>query len=115
MRSRSLFKADATNAQDVRVVYRDHHDANDNDGNNSHEDSFITASSSVVPLSINDGYHDSDIEEEDDDENDSHNDGASYHQHRKAAFTPALFISHPHLAVLPVLLLEFLPLALTRA
>lgn len=117
MRSRSLFKADATNAQDVRVVYRDHHDANDNDGNNSHEDSFITASSSVVPLSIDDGYHDSDIEEEDDDddENDSHNDGAYYHQHRKAAFTPALFITHPHLAVLPVLLLEFLALALTRA
>ena len=30
-------------------------------------------------------------------------------------YTPRLFVTHPHLAVLPVLLLEFLALALTRA
>ncbi|KAL3794049.1 hypothetical protein HJC23_008937 [Cyclotella cryptica] len=82
----------------------------DSNGGDSIEmnESFLTASSSMLPLSIDD------------------NDTNQHHQHqhhryhpisprRRSRLTPHLFTTHPHLAVLPVLLLEFLALALTRA
>ena len=110
---------------DVGIVYRDHNDVGVGDSSTSDN------KKKILPLSIDDSdlndlleedYNDimnnenSDDESSDDEEDD--HDGASTHfllRKRHPAYTPHLFITHPHLAVLPVLLLEFLSLALTRA
>ena len=112
---------------DVGIVYRDHNDVGVGDSSTSDN------KKKILPLSIDDSdlndlleedYNDimnnenSDDESSDDEEDD--HDGAYHTTHfllrkRHPAYTPHLFITHPHLAVLPVLLLEFLSLALTRA
>mmetsp|Transcript_23603 Transcript_23603/g.49948 ORF Transcript_23603/g.49948 Transcript_23603/m.49948 type:complete len:188 (+) Transcript_23603:80-643(+) len=106
------------------IVYRDHKigEFDDNDGDDD-------APTETVPLSIDHGtseFEDNDIvdndndADDDDDDFDDDDDGDSDYNtlskhHRQPAYLPQLFLSRPHLAVLPVLLLEFLALALTRA
>ena len=120
-RSRAQKKKASTTAEensfeDAGIVYRDHdvHNADD---------------SKILPLSIDDNEADSDLDDlinDDEDDisvssDDDDDDDTSSHyllhqiQHRNPVFIPTIFITHPHLAVLPVLLLEFLSLALTRA
>ena len=121
---------------DVGIVYRDH---NDIIGVVGEQQPIIDSSTSdnkkkkILPLSIDDSdlndlleedannimNNENSDDESSDDEEDDH-DGAYRTTHfllrkRHPAYTPHLFITHPHLAVLPVLLLEFLSLALTRA
>ena len=111
MRSRQRPTAAATQSDDdndnnsrfddMGIVYRDHKIIDDDDV----PDVPITQ-----PLSI---------EDDDDDGNKDllhQNSSDEFHSlHRHPAYTPQMFKTHPHLAVLPVLLLEFLALALTRA
>jgi len=101
---------------DVGIVYRDHEPTTDNE--------FIEeTATTILPLSIDNGSRDS---EEDDNssvesvDSDDDDDTTLLSTHfllkrRHPTYTPHIFITHPHLAVLPVLLLEFLALALTRA
>lgn len=94
---------------DVGIAYRDHKQEDFDDPNTANGNasaSINASSSSALPLSIDDGDRDSDF---DDDES------GFVLRHRHPAYTPHLFITHPHVAVLPVLLLEFLSIALTRA
>jgi len=110
---------------DVGIVYRDHNDVGVGDSSTSDSNN-----KKILPLSIDDSdlndlleddandlmNNENSDDESSDDEEDF--DGASAHfllRKRHPAYTPHLFITHPHLAVLPVLLLEFLSLALTRA
>ena len=119
--------------EDVGIVYRDHEnhehvDGNDQEVTTPDDESFYTTSSEMLPLEldIDKGKTDGSDNEEGNFDHDEEEDGASSYyssnnyllskiQHRHPAYTPQLFITHPHLAVLPVLLLEFLSLALTRA
>lgn len=88
---------------------------NDNDILDDHDE--FASSSSALPLSIDDGYHDSDLENDliEDDDDDETNDNYRHPTNKIPTYAPPLFLHRPHLAVLPVLLLEFLALALTRA
>lgn len=58
-------------------------------------------------------------DDDDDDDDHAHYNASTLHsrdtRQHQPIYTPQLFISHPHLAVLPVILLEFLSLAITRA
>jgi len=101
---------------DVGIVYRDHEPTTDNE---IIEDTITT----ILPLSIDNGSRDSEeddnssVESVDSDDNDDTTLLSTHFllKRRHPTYTPYIFITHPHLAVLPVLLLEFLALALTRA
>ena len=102
------------------------------------EEVVLLSSLSSSPLSIDKDDCDSELESNDliddnngnddisydddtsyDDDHDNENNHNEYKTKstpwRKPIHTPRLFQTHPHLAVLPVLLLEFLALAMTRA
>ncbi|KAL7436918.1 hypothetical protein ACHAXM_005506 [Skeletonema potamos] len=100
-------RAAAAGFGDVGIVYRDHKIIEDVDND---------APAITQPLSIDDDInvllHQSSSEEFYDDDDDE---SGFISLQRHPAYTPQLFSTHPHLAVLPVLLFEFLALALTRS
>ena len=59
--------------------------------------------------------HDENDDDDDDDDDDDHRRPPPSSSYNSSFTTLSLFASRPHLAVLPVILLEFLSLALTRA
>jgi MFS family permease len=94
---------------DVGIVYRDHKIIDEDDDD---------APAITQPLSIdddnNDPLHQNSSSQEFYDDDDDESGFISLQRH--PAYTPQLlFSTHPHLAVLPVLLFEFLALALTRS
>ncbi len=94
---------------DVGIVYRDHKIL---------EGDASTAPTRIIqPLSIDDDTNDHHRQQQqaDDDFYDEDSESGFTSFQRDPAFTPQIYIRQPHLAVLPVLLLEFLALALTRA
>eukprot|EP00986_Skeletonema_menzelii_P004231 scaffold1445_cov150-Skeletonema_menzelii.AAC.1 len=90
---------------DVGIMYRDHKIIEEGD-----------APSAPInqPLSIDDDNNDHHQQSSEDFYDEDSESGFTSFQ-REPAYTPQIYISQPHLAVLPVLLLEFLALALTRA
>ena len=110
-------KATQQKFNDVGIVYRDDEPTTDN---GIIEDTATT----ILPISIDNGSRDSEdddnnsVESVDSDDDDDTTLPSSHFLPKRRhhpAYTPHIFITHPHLAVLPVLLLEFLALALTRA
>ena len=107
--------------EDVGIVYRDHENHEHVDGNDQEvttpgagDESFYTTSSEMLPLEldIDKGKTDGLDNEEGTLNCDEDEDGASYSyypsnnyllskiQHRHPAYTPQLFITHPHLGIL---------------
>jgi MFS family permease len=92
------------------VVYRDHKII---DCEYSNVDASPAATATTPQaLSIDDSKH---LQHGGVDDESSNDDSVHHFVSHHPAYTPQIFITHPHLAVLPVLLLEFLALALTRA
>jgi len=112
---------DAQQQQQSHDQLRHHHSnsTTTTTGNNSTNSTSSSAlPSSAKPLSIDNDYRDDHYKHDDDIIEDDYStiDGIdSIDHHPPPAYTPRLFRTHPHLAVLPVLLLEFLSLAVTRA
>ncbi len=90
---------------DMGIVYRDHKIIMDEDDGET-DNAATLPIRRRRPLSLDNDDHLRD-EYNDQHANNNHTNNFSY--------TPQIFITHPHLAVLPVLLLEFLALAITRA
>jgi len=95
---------DNSSFNDLGIIYRDHKIIDEDDAPINNQ-----------PLSIDDDTNDHHQNSSQDyfyDE-DSESGFTSFQRH--PSYTPQIYINQPHLAVLPVLLLEFLALALTRA
>lgn len=102
------------------IVYRDHPNI---DNEFAHDKPFHGADNEHSSLSIeqnnDDDEYDQTMYNDEDDDDDDHFNPSTLHgrdtRQHQPIYTPQIFISHPHLAVLPVILLEFLSLAITRA
>lgn len=120
MRSRHAAASDggggAPDFDDAGIVYRDHERLYEDFDDPENDDAFPATSPSRTPLSIDaDRGSDPEGDADDGDDDDDSYTHRFFAVRRRPAYTPHLFVNRPHLAVLPVLLLEFLALALTRA
>eukprot|EP00574_Skeletonema_japonicum_P001986 CAMPEP_0201739000 /NCGR_PEP_ID=MMETSP0593-20130828/45545_1 /ASSEMBLY_ACC=CAM_ASM_000672 /TAXON_ID=267983 /ORGANISM="Skeletonema japonicum, Strain CCMP2506" /LENGTH=808 /DNA_ID=CAMNT_0048233237 /DNA_START=44 /DNA_END=2469 /DNA_ORIENTATION=- len=98
---------------DVGIVYRDHKILlDDQEGAPIIQPLSISIDDDI--RSTNDHHHQQQPAEDDFYDEDSESSGFTSFQ-RDPSYTPQIYIRQPHLAALPVLLLEFLALALTRA
>ncbi|KAL9185079.1 hypothetical protein ACHAXT_002856 [Thalassiosira profunda] len=96
--------------EDAGIVFRD--PAEEELDPSGHDDS---GASPAKPLSIEQAYDAGALDDDISVDDDSDYSRRTFLRRRHPAYTPRLFVTHPHLAVLPVILVEFLALALTRA
>jgi MFS family permease len=109
------------------VVYRDHPTLDDVEDNEQNYNLSIDTNDDDHDGNNHIVYHSDDNDDDNSAYDSRHNDNeeqqkthsnpllSSGNRQHQPIYTPQIFISHPHLAVLPVILLEFLSLAVTRA